>query len=110
MTFRTIVANGLAHLLFLQFSDHDRADPERDEQRRQHTQDAAQGDVLHHQKTAVVLRQIFRQPKQHQRAPSVCVRSCVSRCTTASIPALRDPFTNTVPPCASTGALQSAAC
>ena len=100
-----VVADRLTDLFFLQLADHDRADPERQEQCRQHRQNGAQGNVLNHQESGIKLTQQFRQPKQHQCPLPLSV----SRCTTCSMRALRDPLTNTVPPWASVPAARSAA-
>src|SRR5690606_25971556 len=95
---RAVITNRLANLVLAQLADHDRADKESDKQRRQHAENGAQRNVLHDQETLVVLREKFRQPEQHQCCPPIARNASI----TASMRALREPFTSTVPPCSRT--------
>src|SRR5690606_15153535 len=62
---RTVVAHGLADLAQLQGTDHPGAEEQRQPQGSEHTQDAAQGEVLEYAETGVELLEILSKYQQH---------------------------------------------
>ena len=62
---RSVITHRLTDLVAAQAPDHFRAYQEGNRQRRQHTEDGTQRQVLEDVKAAVVLAQVFSQVKQH---------------------------------------------
>ena len=97
MRLRPIGAHRLADFIKCQLADHRRADGQANRQRRQHTEDRAQRQILKNIESAKGRYQQLGQVIKHRYAPSV------SAPTTRSMCALREPLTNTVTPRASIG-------
>ncbi len=102
MGFGPVVANRLTNLVGRQLANHDRADDERDQERRKSRQHRAQCDVVENVEGADVkiVGQPLREREQHQVIPFMADFPFAApiASTTRSMRMKREPLTSTVQP------------
>ena len=91
---RTQFAHHLAELEVVQLANHERAADEGKNQRRQHPQNGAKGQVIEQVERTDVRFQRLREVIQHQQSPPV--GGFINKATTPSMAAAREPLTSKV--------------